>query len=169
MAPHSTRWDDANGLPHLLRRSRMEGSIRYQLGWVGRTVVADTPIRQTDRGFGFMFAGFFAVLFGAVWAVFDVRWDWAAILSVGFLVAALIVPWVLLPLNRLWGRFALRIGQINNHLVLGIFFFAVMLPTGLIIRLFGNDPMARRSRRRVDSYWQPVRRSPDRENFSDMF
>ena len=126
-------------------------------------------IRQTDRGFGIMFAVFFALLFGAVWAIFDVRWDWAAILAVVFLLAALLVPWVLLPLNRLWGRFAVRVGFVNNHLILGLFFYLFMLPTGLIMRLVGNDPMARRREGEDGSYWKPVRRNPDRENFGDMF
>lgn len=129
-----------------------------------------TPMKpQSDRAFGLMFACVFAILFGAIWSIFDIRWNWAAILAAAFLAVSLLVPWTLLPLNRLWGRFAFRVGHVNNHLILGLFFYLVMLPTGLMMRLFGQDPMARRLMPKSESYWQPVRRNPDRENFTDMF
>lgn len=126
-------------------------------------------ISQSDRGFGLMFAGVFAVLYGAVWLAFGVRWDWAAVLAVLFLIAALAFPGILLPFNRLWSAFAGRLGHFNNHLLLGIFYYLIMTPAGFIMRLSGSDPMHRRPDRNQPTYWQPVRRNPDRENLSDMF
>lgn len=126
-------------------------------------------IRQSDRGFGLMFAGFFAVLFTAVWLIFGARWDWVAGAAVVFLVAGLAAPWVLMPLNRLWGVLALRLGRVNNFVVLGLFYYLIMLPVALVMKLAGKDPMNRSIAPGTESYWQPVRRNPDRENFHDMF
>ena len=86
-----------------------------------------------------------------------------------FLAAAVVVPGLLLPLNRLWRGFAQRLGKVNNFVVLGLFYYLLMLPLGIIIRLLGRDTMSRRRRRGEKSYWSPVKRDATPDNFSDMF
>ena len=126
-------------------------------------------VRQSNRGFGITFAVVFALVFSIAWLGFDVRLDWAALLAILFLGAALLCSGILLPLNRLWSAFASRFGYVNNHLVLGIFFYLVMTPAGLIMRAVGYNPMNSRRPQKTDTYWQPVRRNTDRENLTDMF
>ena len=50
---------------------------------------------------------------------------WAIALALCFLVLAILVPVALMPLNRLWGMIAIRLAVVNNHLVLGLFFYLV--------------------------------------------
>ena len=100
--------------------------------------------RQSDRGFGLMFAGVFAVVFALIWWASRSPAVWPAAVALAFLALALIAPVTLLPLNRLWAAFARRLGAFNNRLVLGLFFIVIIVPMGLIIRLMGRDPMARR-------------------------
>ena len=79
--------------------------------------------------------------------------SWLAVLSAVFIIVSLAIPVALLPLNRVWHGIALLLGYVTNHLLLGTFYFLIVLPLGLTMRLFGNDPMHRRT---FDSLGIPV-------------
>ena len=128
-----------------------------------------SQIRQSDRAFGLMFAAVFGIIFLVAWFVFTTWLLWTLVLAGAFLAAALVVPGLLLPLNRMWTGFAMRLGHINNYLILGLFFFFVVLPMGKIARLFGHDPMARIPAPDAKTYWTPVERHSNVDTFSDMF
>jgi hypothetical protein len=125
--------------------------------------------RQSDRAFGLMFAVVFTIVFTVAYFGFAVRLNWALGVAGGFLCLALIVPWLLMPLNRLWEKFAFRLGFISNHFLLGMFFFVFVFPFGLMLRLFGSDPMRRKFDSKSDTYWTKVTRHANRETFGDMF
>lgn len=124
--------------------------------------------RQSDRAFGLMFAVVFAVVATVGFFVFDAVWRWAVAAAATFLAVALAAPWLLLPLNRLWAAFAMRLGHASNFVLLGAFYFVVVLPAGLIMRLF-TDPMARRIDSAAASYWTAVGRKADAETYRDQF
>ena len=128
-----------------------------------------TTIRQSDRAFGLTFAAVFAIIGLVGWLVFEARLIWAPIAASVFLLVALAAPGILLPLNRLWARIAHRVGLFSNALLLGSFFFLFVLPLGLIVRLFGKDPMVRTIDAEAETYWTPVGRQCDRETLTDMF
>ena len=128
-----------------------------------------TTIRQSDRAFGLTFAAVFAIIGLVGWLVFEARLIWAPVAASVFLLVALAAPGILLPLNRLWARIAHRVGLFSNALLLGLFFFLFVLPLGLIIRLFGKDPMVRTIDAEAETYWTPVGRQCDRETLTDMF
>jgi hypothetical protein len=126
-------------------------------------------IRQSDRAFGLTFAAVFAVAAAAGWLLFDARLAWAVAASAAFLVIALATPGLLLPLNRLWTAFARRLGRLNNVLLLGAFFYLVVLPAGLVMRLLGHDPMTRRLSPDAPTYWTTVGRKSTPDTLRDMF
>jgi hypothetical protein len=128
-----------------------------------------TTIRQSDRAFGLTFAAVFAIIGLVGWLVFEARLIWAPIAASVFLLVALAAPGILLPLNRLWARIAHRVGLFSNALLLGSFFFLFVLPLGLMVRLFGKDPMVRTIDAEAETYWTPVGRQCDRETLTDMF
>ena len=127
-------------------------------------------MHQTDRAFGLTFTVVFAVITTIGWLAFDAHLYWALIVAAVFLIAALACPGILFPFNRLWGRLVLLIGVFNNHLLLGLFFFVLVLPMGFTARLFGWDPMGRKKNgARSDSYWSPVSRGTSADTFRDPF
>ena len=75
-----------------------------------------------------------------------------------FLLLAALVPGVLAPANRLWTKFGLLLHHIVSPIALGILFFLVVTPTGLLMRLFGKDPLRLRFDPDADSYW--IKRDP---------
>ena len=126
-------------------------------------------IRQSDRAFGLTFAAVFAIITAVAWFFFDAQVYWTMFVSGGFLAVALILPWILLPLNRLWNGLAGRFGAFNNAILLALFFFLVVTPMGVVMRLFGRDPMDRKYAADQPSYLTPVGRKSDPTTLSDMF
>lgn len=128
-----------------------------------------SPHRQTDRAFGLTFAAVFAVITAIGWLAFGTHLYWAAGVSAGFLVVALAVPGVLLPLNRLWGLVTARMSRLLNFVLLSLFFYLFVLPVGFIIRLAGYDALRRDVEPEAKTYWTPVTRHTDESTLHDMF
>ena len=126
-------------------------------------------VRQTNRAFGLTFAGVFTAIALIGWLAFDVALRWAVTAAAVFLVIALVLPVVLLPLNRLWEKLAGGLGHLNNHLILGLFFYGFVTPTGMLMRLLAKDPMCRTPDRGADSYLVPVGRKAGAETYRDLF
>ncbi len=97
------------------------------------------------REFGLVTGGIVAVLFGLFFPwLLEIKiplWPWilAGLLSAWSLMA----PASLRPVYRGWMKFGLFMGKIMTPLILGIIFYLVFFPAGVIMRLF-NDPMRRK-------------------------
>ena len=63
------------------------------------------------------------------------------ILSVFFIVITIFKPTLLLPLNKLWMMFGLLLGKIISPIVIGIIFYLIFSPFGIIMRLYGRDEL----------------------------
>ena len=68
----------------------------------------------------------------------DVRL-WFLLISFIFLILGLINSKILNPLNKLWFNFGIFLGKIVSPIVMGIIFFFVVTPTGIIMRVLGKD------------------------------
>ena len=113
---------------------------------------------SSHRSFGWVFTSAFVLL--GVWPALSggaVRW-WLMIVAGVFLAVTLVAPALLGPLNKLWLRFGLLLHRVVSPLVLGIMFYAVVTPTGWIMRVCGKDNLKVRGRGGEGSYW--IRRDP---------
>lgn len=125
---------------------------------------------SSDRSFGIVFAAVFAVI-GLLPLVFGggVRL-WSLSVGAAFLAIALAVPSLLAPLNRIWLRFGLLLHRIVSPLVLGIMFFLVITPMGLVMRALGKDLLRLKSDKGLSSYWiERVPPGPPPESLKDQF
>ena len=125
-------------------------SDHHELG-AGHQVIETS----SDRSFGLVFAVVFALLAG-YFAWRGHSW-WPALLApaTAFLLLALIRPALLAWPNRLWTRLGLLIAAIVAPIVMGIIYFAVFTPMGLIARLFGKDFLRLRRDPAAPTYWLP--------------
>lgn len=73
-------------------------------------------------------------------------------------VLAWMAPRSLLPIYVIATAISLPIGFVISYVVLGILFYLVLTPFGLVFRLLGRDPLERRFDKASRSYW--VARSP---------
>jgi saxitoxin biosynthesis operon SxtJ-like protein len=107
----------------------------------------------SERGCGFVFAGFFFFL--AFWPLVAggaVR-AWSVAVAAAFLAIALLRPALLAPLNRVWLKLGMLLHRVVSPVVLGVLFYLVVAPTGLLMRALGKDPLRLRLDRASDSYW----------------
>lgn len=125
--------------------------------------------RVSDRAFGLAIGGLFALLAAIGFILSGGVPTWAVAVSAGFLLSAIVMPGLLMPLNRIWTRIGGAIGAAVNFLLLGAFFYLVISPFGLLRRAFGVDSIIKRPLQDAESYWQPVRRQASPETYSDLF
>ena len=77
------------------------------------------------------------------------------VLSVVFLVPAIILPILLKPLQKLWMILAVLLGWFMTRIILSILFYLVITPIGFILRLCGKDFLNRSFEKYNESYWIP--------------
>ena len=106
----------------------------------------------SNRNFGVVF--FIVFLIIALWPLLkqnEIR-IWSLIISFIFFVLGLINSKLLAPLNKLWFKFGILLGNIISPIVMGIVFFLVVTPTGLVMRIFRKD-ILKLKKNSNDTYW----------------
>jgi hypothetical protein len=116
------------------------------------------PKLGSERNFGLVFAAAFGIL--ALWPLVHAEKPRFWLLLVGglFLVAALLAPLTLAPLNRLWFRIGILLGKVVTPLMMSALWVAVLTPAGFLMRRFGRDPLRLNREPAAKTYW--IRRSP---------
>ena len=108
---------------------------------------------STNRTFGLVFAAVFALV--ALWPLLfgNAFRLWAAAVAAAFLVVTLVAPQALSPLNRAWTWLGLAMHAVVNPLVMGLMFFAMITPLGLLMRALGKDLLRLKRDKQAASYW----------------
>ena len=93
----------------------------------------------SNRSFGIVFFAVFLII--AIYPLInsgELRL-WSLIISITFLVLGLVNSKILNPLNKFWFKFGIFLGKIISPFVMGIIFFLVVTPIGLLMRLLNKD------------------------------
>jgi len=107
---------------------------------------------SSNRSFGIVFfIVFFIIALYPLTYNEDIR-IWSVIVSLIFLVLGLLNSKILNPLNKLWFKFGIFLGKIISPLIMGVIFFLVVTPIGLIMKLFGKDVLNLKYNKN-ESYW----------------
>lgn len=107
----------------------------------------------SNRSFGLVFVVFFSLLGLYSWWT---KGNWYLLFLSGAAIIGLITllnPSWLTPFNRAWMKFGEILHHIISPIVLGIIFYGMITPMGLVMRLAGRDAMHRRYNRQLASYW----------------
>ena len=108
------------------------------------------------RKFGFAFTGGLAVLGSLLWWRDKAAWPWVlGVAAVVFTLAA-VAPAGLRPLEKLLSTLFRWITAALTLVILVFTFYLVVTPTGLIMRLFGKDPLHLKRQPDRPSFWVPV-------------
>ena len=107
----------------------------------------------SNRSFGIVFSIVFLLI--AIYPLITrgVLIVWSLIIAIIFLVLGLINSKILTPLNKLWFKFGILLGKIISPIIMGIVFFLVVTPIGLLMRLFGKDVLNLKLNKKKSSYW----------------
>tara|TARA_Y100000589_G_scaffold315375_1_gene338859 strand:+ start:720 stop:1103 length:384 start_codon:yes stop_codon:yes gene_type:complete len=121
---------------------------------------------SSNRSFGIVF--FIVFLLIALYPLIyseEIR-IWSVIISIIFLVLGLLKSKILTPLNKLWFKFGILLGKVISPLIMGIIFFLVVTPIGLIMRLLGKD-LLNLKYSDTKSYW--IEKSGQKSKMKNQF
>ena len=76
---------------------------------------------------------------------------WSVVLSLVLLIITIIKPNLFTFLNKLWIKFGILLGKIISPIVMGLVFFFVVTPIGMLVRILRKDVMG--LKRGATSYW----------------
>ena len=107
---------------------------------------------SSNRSFGIVFFVVFLII-----ALYPLNYGgdlriWSALISSIFLVLGILNSKILNPLNKFWFKFGIFLGKIISPLIMGIIFFLVVTPIGLIMKLLGKDLLNLKYNKNK-SYW----------------
>ena len=115
---------------------------------------SDSKIKiSSNRSFGLVF--FIVFLIVALWPLKyeeDIRL-WSLALSIIFFILGILNSKLLTPLNKLWFKFGILLGSIVSPIVMGIVFFLVVTPIGIIMRFLGKDLLKTNKEKNASTYW----------------
>ena len=106
----------------------------------------------SNRNFGIVFSIVFLII--AIWPILnqnEIR-IWSMMISFIFLILGLINSKFLSPLNKAWFKFGLILGSVIAPIVMGIVYFLVVTPTGLIMKALGKDILGLKKNKN-NTYW----------------
>jgi len=126
---------------------------------------------RREREFGLVVGGVLVLL--SAWWLYREKFASAAHITLPLgallIVLGLLVPRVLVWPNRGWMLLAEVLSFVTTRIILGIVFFLVVTPIGVVKRLLGWDPLNRRSGRE-QSYWKPYSdRQRDPRHYEKMY
>jgi len=107
---------------------------------------------STNKSFGIVFCLFFLIV-----SIFPLLNNgnirvWAIILAIIFLLLGLFNSSILTPLNKIWFKFGILLGNFVSPIVMGLVFFSVVTPTAIIMRILGKNLLDLK-RGKKNSYW----------------
>ena len=121
----------------------------------------------------------FGVLVGLVFSALGIWWllrgkfesvaPIALCVGLALLILGVIFPRALVIPNLLWMKLAEALSFVMTPVILGIIFFVVAMPIGLLRKIFGGDPLNRRAAP-AGSYWRPyLARQTDHRHYEKMY
>ncbi len=107
--------------------------------------------KKNNITFGILFFIFFLIIgFYPLLSVGVIK-IWSVVLSLVFLIITIIRPNLFTLLNRSWIQFGIFLGKITSPIVMGLVFFFVVTPIGVLVRILKKDVMG--LKRGASSYW----------------
>ncbi len=125
---------------------------------------------SSNRTFGFVFV----IVFGVIALIPLIGGGpprlWALAATALVLATTLFKPDWLTPFNRAWLHVGKFLHRVTSLLVIAVIYFAVVTPTGVVMRAFGKDPLRLQRDPEASSYWIPRDPpGPDPETMTNQF
>lgn len=107
----------------------------------------------SNKSFGVFFSIFFLGVFLFYIVRFHEFYFWLLATSTILILLTIFAPKSLTVPNKIWFNFGLFLGSIVAPIIMLLVYLTTVLPTGLILRLFGKDPLNKKLDKDSKSYW----------------
>ena len=78
------------------------------------------------------------------------------LLGIAFAICAALAPSTLSPIFKVWMKIGGGLGWINSRVILALIYYTLIVPYGLVMRIFGKDSMQRGWQKNRSTYREPV-------------
>lgn len=133
-------------------------------------MVKPESVKEKDlRSFGLMVGGVFAVI--GIWPSLlrnESPRSWALAVGIVLIFLGTALPMSLQHVYVVWMRIGHVLGWINTRILLGVVFYGLITPMGLVMRLFGKDSMYRTFSPQAPTYRVIPRQRP-RTHMTNQF
>lgn len=110
---------------------------------------------SSNRSFGVVFTVVFLIIALLPLLKGEGPRVWGLVVSGLIAAVTLLRPSLLTAPNRLWMKFGLLLGRIVSPVVIGILYYGVITPFGIVMRLAGKDPLRLKRDPGAATYWIP--------------
>ena len=120
----------------------------------------------SNRNFGIVF--FIIFLLISLWPLLnneDFK-SWSLVVSIIFLILGMLNSRFLSPLNMIWFKFGIFLGKIVSPLIMGVIFFFVVTPIGLLMRVFNKDLLNLKINNK-NTYW--IKKTEPKSKMKNQF
>ena len=120
----------------------------------------------SNRSFGIVF--FVVFLLIGLWPILkgnEIR-IWSIVISLIFLILGILNSKILTPFNKVWFRFGILLGNFISPIIMGIVFFLVVTPIGLLMRVLNKDLLNLKFSK-TNSYW--IKKSEQKSKMKNQF
>ena len=107
---------------------------------------------SSNRNFGIVFFVVFLII--AIWPLLNsepIR-IWSLLIAIIFLFLGIINSKILTPLNKIWFKFGIFLGNFISPIVMAIIFFFVVTPIGILMKVLKKD-LINLKKNNDKSYW----------------
>ena len=129
------------------------------------------PTARELRWFGLVVWPFFLLIAALLYFRAELRSVAVVVLSAG--TAWLVLYTLIEPLRRpcflLWMAAVHPLGWLLSHLLLGLVYYLLITPIGLLLRLAGHDPTARKFEPDRATMWHERQEAPPPERYFRQF
>ena len=122
--------------------------------------------KNTNRSFGILFFVVFFII--GIWPILsgnELRL-WSFIIAIIFLILGIMRSRFLTPLNVAWIKFGVLLGVIIAPIIMGLVYFLVVLPIGILMKVLGKDLLELKFKKNEISYWN---KKDTKINFNKQF
>ena len=107
---------------------------------------------SSNRNFGIVFFVVFLII--ALWPLLksDPIRIWSLLIAIVFLFLGIINSKILTPLNKIWFKFGIFLGNFISPIVMAIIFFFVVTPIGILMKVLKKD-LINLKKNNDKSYW----------------
>ena len=122
--------------------------------------------KDTNRSFGILFFIVFSII--SIWPILsggELRL-WSFIVAIIFLIMGITKSRFLTPFNIAWIKFGELLGVIISPLIMGLVYFLVLLPIGILMRVLRKDLLSLKFNKNTETYWN---KKEAKTNFNKQF